>query len=141
MLIQSLSASLYVLHVCVFDCVLTHMLIPRGCVYMYVCVGVQGCVCVWVCVSTSFLPHGAVEFLADYSGEAPLCFPAEAGASPVVVLPPSVPPSLLPHHRYRIPHPKLSFVCGYRGRGKSDDRDRDRVGGWMGGGVETDDVQ
>lgn len=32
-------------------------------------------VCVFI---TSFLPWGDVEFLGDYSGNAPLCFPAEA---------------------------------------------------------------
>ncbi len=71
----------------VFVCLLyaRHMLIPRACV----CVNVK----VPVCVFTGFLPCSAVEFLADYSGDALLCFPAEAGASPLVALAPSVPPS------------------------------------------------
>ena len=50
------------------------------------------CVCPCVCVFSGFLPCGAVEFLADYSADAPLCFPAEAGASPLVAMAPSVPP-------------------------------------------------
>lgn len=33
-----------------------------------------------------------MEFVADYSHDAPLCFAAEAEASPLVVLAPSVPP-------------------------------------------------
>lgn len=49
-------------------------------------------VCVFI---PGFLPCGAAEFIADYSGDAPLCCSVEAGASPLMVLTPSVPPSFL----------------------------------------------
>lgn len=44
-----------------------------------------------VYVFTGFLPCGAVEFLADYRGDAPFCFSAEA--SPLAALAPTVPPT------------------------------------------------
>lgn len=56
--------------------------------YSYTC-SYRVCVCVCtsesisVCIFiSSFLPCGDVEFLGNYSGNAPLCFPAETGASP-----------------------------------------------------------
>lgn len=43
-------------------------------------------------IFNGFLPCSAVEFVADYISDAPLGFSAEAEASPLVVLAPSVPP-------------------------------------------------
>ena len=67
--------------------ILIHMYIPHVCVFERPCVNV----CMYL--FTGFLPCGAVEFLVDYRSDTPLCPPAEAGAPPLVVLAPSVPPS------------------------------------------------